>query len=79
MILAQLHDYLRSHRRASLEDLALALEATPAAVQGMLAVLERKGRVQRLTVGSAACSGRSCCCAHQTLELYEWCAPDDTP
>lgn len=75
---AQLSDYLRSHGRASLDDLAHGLNSTPEALQGMLAVLERKGRVQRVRVSSATCSGRRCCCTHKALELYEWCTSDQT-
>jgi predicted ArsR family transcriptional regulator len=70
MILSRLNDYLRLRRRASLVDMAHGLGATPDAVRGMLATLERKGRVRRLVAG-AACAGCGKCDA-AALELYEW-------
>lgn len=69
MILAQLNDYLLRHRRASVVDLARGLDSTPDAVKGMLAVLERKGRVRRLP--GSACGGCGKCDASD-LEVYEW-------
>jgi DNA-binding IclR family transcriptional regulator len=72
MILSRLNDYLRLHRRASLADMALGLDTSPAALAGMLAVLERKGRVRRLPAGTA-CSGCSKCDPN-AVEFYEWVA-----
>jgi Mn-dependent DtxR family transcriptional regulator len=70
MILSRVNDYLRQHKRASLVDLAHGLDAAPDALQGMLATLERKGRVRRLPTGTS-CSG--CCkCDPYAVELYEW-------
>ena len=71
MIVSRLSDYLRERRRASLADMANGLDATPTALEAMLGVLERKGRVRRLPDGSAC--GKSCCsCDSTTLALYEW-------
>jgi hypothetical protein len=70
MILSRLNDYLRVHRRASLVDMTHGLDASPDALRGMLAALERKGRVRRLAAGTA-CSGCGKCDA-AALELYEW-------
>ncbi|MEF8700269.1 MAG: FeoC-like transcriptional regulator [Candidatus Accumulibacter sp. UW26] len=72
MILSRVSDYLKEHRRASLTDLALGLDATPDALQGMLAILERKGRVRRLP-SATKCSGCAKC-DPQGLEVYEWTA-----
>lgn len=70
MILSQVNDYLRRHRRASVTDMAHGLEAAPEALKGMLAALERKGRVRRLPAGTS-CEG--CCkCDPNAVELYEW-------
>ena len=63
--------FLRQHRRASLADLAAGLGATPAALEGMLATLERKGRVRRLPPGPA-CGGSCCKCAPEALAVFEW-------
>lgn len=71
MIISRLSDYLREHRRASLNDMAHRLDATPEAVTAMLSVLERKGRVRKLDSG-ASC-GKSCCqCDPTTIAIYEW-------
>jgi hypothetical protein len=72
MILSRLNDYLRLHRRASLVDMAHGIGSSPDALRGMLAALERKGRVRRLAAG-AACSGCGKCDPN-TVELYEWVA-----
>lgn len=71
MILSRLSDYMREHRRASLNDLANGLGATTEALEPMLETLQRKGRVQRLPAGSTC--GRSCGgCDPTTQVVYEW-------
>ncbi|MBI5782085.1 MAG: FeoC-like transcriptional regulator [Rhodocyclales bacterium] len=76
MILSRLSHTLRQQRRASLDDLATALQAAPEAVEAMLATLERKGRVRRLPAGSSC--GKSCCaCDPKRLQIYEWAEPSD--
>ncbi len=73
MILSRVSDYLRERHRASVIDMAHGLDATPEALKGMLAILERKGRVRRLPAGTGCGSG--CCkCDPATLEMYEWVA-----
>ncbi len=71
MILSRVSDYLKTHRRAALKDMALGLEATPDALREMLAVLEKKGRVRKLPAGSS-CSGGCHKCDSASVELYEW-------
>ncbi len=70
MILSRVSDYMKQHRRASVLDLAHGLDAAPDALKGMLGILERKGRVRRLSAGTA-CNG---CpkCDPNSVELYEW-------
>ncbi len=71
MIISRLSDYLREHRRASLNDMAIGMDATPEALTGMLSVLERKGRVRKL--GSGSSCGNSCGkCDPTTVAIYEW-------
>ena len=71
MILSRLTETLRLHRRASLDDLATALQAAPEAVEAMLATLERKGRVRR--VAPAVGCGTSCCkCDPASTVVFEW-------
>ena len=71
MILARVTDYLKTHRRAALIDMATGLDATPEALREMLAVLERKGRVHKLPAGTACGSGCNKC-SPSSVELYEW-------
>ncbi|ENO88632.1 FeoC-like transcriptional regulator [Thauera linaloolentis] len=72
MILSRLSAYLRERRRASVADMAHALESTPEALGPMLGTLERKGRVRRI-VGAASGCGTTCCkCDPETLVVYEW-------
>lgn len=73
MILSRVSDYLKTHHRAALTDMAIGLGATPDALRDMLAVLERKGRVRKLPTGTA-CGGGCMKCAPETVELYEWSA-----
>ena len=70
MILTRLHDYLQMHGRANVTDLAHYLQASPAAVEGMLEALERKGVVRKtdLTDGCGACSK----CGPEAMNFYEW-------
>lgn len=70
-MLSQLSEYLRQHGRASLKDLAIALDSTPDAVEAMLQHLVRKGRARLLPQGSSC--GKPCCsCDSTTLAIYEW-------
>jgi DeoR/GlpR family transcriptional regulator of sugar metabolism len=71
MILNELTHYLAEHRRAGLMDLAHRFEASPDALRGMLTMLERKGRIRRLT-GAVACTRGCSACDPATLEMYEW-------
>lgn len=69
MILQQLQTYLRTHSQTSLEELACQFQTDTDALQDMLNVLIRKGRVHKL-VGKQ-CGGCHSCTS-ESLELYEW-------
>jgi DeoR/GlpR family transcriptional regulator of sugar metabolism len=71
MILADITGYLADHKQAALTDMAYRFGASPDALRGMLAVLERKGRVRRIANG-AACTSGCCKCDQATVETYEW-------
>lgn len=71
MILTRVSDYLRQHRRASVIDMSYGLDTAPDALKGMLATLERKGRVRRLPAGTTCGNGCGKCDPH-AVELYEW-------
>lgn len=70
-ILARLAQYLRVHRRASLADLAIRLDAAPDALAAMLAAFERKGRVRRMSA-APACGSTCCKCDPSAVTVYEW-------
>ena len=71
MILSKVSDYLKTHRRAALHDMAQGLGASPDALREMLAVLEKKGRVVRLAAGTTCSSGCDKC-SPASVEIYEW-------
>ncbi len=75
MILARVENHLRQHKRASLTDLAGALDTSPDALRGMLAMLTRKGRIRPLPAGTA-CGGGCSKCKPETVELFEWIGAD---
>ena len=71
MIISELSRYLQSRGRVALRDLSNRFDASPEALRGMLATLERKGRVRKLPAGSSC--GDSCCrCDSASVEIYEW-------
>jgi putative ferrous iron transport protein C len=70
MILADVRDYLRTHRRAALFDLSIRFDTEPEALRGMLDTWIAKGKVARLPEGTR-CGGCSHCDPH-TVEIYEW-------
>jgi putative ferrous iron transport protein C len=71
MILSELAGYLSERGRAPLVDLATRFDTSPNAVRGMLATLERRGRVRRLANGAACTTGCTKCDQSQ-VESYEW-------
>lgn len=75
MILQRLSDHLKQRRRDSVYDMARSLNASPDALRSMLAILERKGLVQRLPSGTQ-CGGGCCQCRPETIEIYDWIGTD---
>ncbi len=69
MILSELRGYLKERRRVALTDLVNRFDTDADALRGMLAVLERKGRVRKLP--AVACSSGCNKCDPADLELYE--------
>ena len=71
MILSDIREYLQTHRRAALSDMALHFGTDPDALRGMLDKWVVKGRVAKLPSGTTC--GSSCCkCDPNTTEIYEW-------
>jgi putative ferrous iron transport protein C len=71
MILAQVREYLAHHKRVALIDLSQHFRSDPQALRGMLAMLEQKGRVRRLPMGTP-CGDGCCKCDPATVEIFEW-------
>lgn len=78
MILSELTGYLAQHRRVPLMDLSHRFGVSPDALRGMLATLERKGRVRRMETG-AACGSTCGKCDQAALETYEWLGSPQSP
>ncbi len=75
MILAEVRNYLAEHKRVALTDMVYRFETDAEALRGMLAILERKGKVRKLPAGTACESGCSKCDVG-TIELFEWIETD---
>ena len=71
MILTDIRDYLRSHGQATLNDIALHVDADPDAVRGMLQRLLDKGQVVCETI-SSDCGSKCSKCAPEIREIYFW-------
>ncbi len=78
MILSELTNYLATHRRAALVDMAHRFGSSPDALRSMLQVLARKGRVRRIADGAACFTGCSKC-DQASVETYEWIAQSERP
>lgn len=71
MILSDLRDYLQTHKRAALMDMAHRFDTDPDAIRGMLDKWVAKGRIEKLPMGSSCSSGCSKCDPLST-EIYQW-------
>ncbi|NJN46495.1 MAG: sugar metabolism transcriptional regulator [Candidatus Competibacteraceae bacterium] len=71
MILSELRDYLRTHRRVALTDIAHHFNSDPNALRGMLDKWAAKGKVEKLPAGSR-CGGGCCHCDPLSIEIYQW-------
>jgi len=71
MILSDLKNYLKEHKRVALGDLANRFSMEPDALRGMLDKWINKGKVRKLASG-ARCGTGCCQCDPAQIELYEW-------
>ena len=74
MILSEVRNYLAENRRVSLRDMVYRFGTDADALRGMLAVLQRKGKVRQLPP-KAGCGDSCCKCDPASLELFEWIEP----
>ncbi len=70
-MLKQIQQYLKTHKRACLTDIATHIKADPAAVSAMLEMLSAKGRARRLSMPKGNCGGCTSC-APDALVIWEW-------
>ena len=68
MILRELGEYLEREGKVSRRDLARHFDTSEDAVEAMLGVWMRKGRVRKVEQGG--CSGG--CCGARAEAFYEW-------
>ncbi len=71
MLLKKISDHLQANRRDSIFDMAKRFDTTPDALRSMLLLLERKGLVRRVPLGTP-CAGGCMQCRPETIELYDW-------
>ena len=71
MILRELGDYLAAQQKVSRRDLARHFHTSEDAVEAMLGVWMRKGRVTKRE--TRVCGG--CCCGKSEEVMFEWCEP----
>ena len=70
-MLSKLRNYLQTHGRAPLSDIALHLDMAPDAVRPLLERWQRKGKVTKLE-GSENCGGGCNKCDPESVEIYLW-------
>jgi hypothetical protein len=76
MILSDIKHYVKTNKRVNLEDLALHFDADPRAIEGMMDVWIRKGRISRSDIKPLCTGGcASCSQCNARLTIYEWRNP----
>ncbi|MDP6080675.1 MAG: FeoC-like transcriptional regulator [Arenicellales bacterium] len=71
MTLIKVGQYLKRRGHASLQDIALHVDAQTDAVQGMLETWIRRGQVRR-SLTAAACSAGCSRCEQEASETHHW-------
>ncbi|MCB2106170.1 MAG: FeoC-like transcriptional regulator [Rhodobacteraceae bacterium] len=73
MLLTDIRDYLKTHKRASLDDIVRHFDVAPDAARGLVETWIAKGKVRclsdRLPCGTC---GK---CDSATVDIYEWAGP----
>ena len=67
MILSDVNRYLRERGRANTSDIATHFGVAPEAVEGMLQMLEARGRVRALPTETSPCGSSCCNLLHQQM------------
>ena len=76
MILSEVRDYLRAHKRATLGDLALHFDVPHEAMRGMVEQFVGKGRVRPLTFEATCNTACPTACDDTAMTIYEWVGHD---
>ena len=73
MILSDVNRYLREKGRANTSDIAIHFGVAPAAVEGMLHMLESRGRIRALPAAASPCGSAKCNCSQKaSCEMQVW-------
>jgi hypothetical protein len=76
MILSDIKHYMIANKRANLEDLALHFDVDSRAIEGMMDVWVRKGRISRSDIKPLCTGGcASCSQCNSRLTIYQWNPP----
>lgn len=76
MILADVRDYLRTHRTATLGDLALHFDVPHEAMRGMVEQFVAKGRVKPLSFEATCNTACPTACDDTAMTIYQWVGRD---
>lgn len=76
MILADVRDYLRTHRTATLGDLALHFDVPHEAMRGMVEQFVAKGRVKPLAFEATCNTACPTACDDTAMTIYQWVGRD---
>ncbi len=72
MILSDVNRYLRERGRANTSDIATHFGVAPEAVEGMLQMLEARGRVRALPTETSPCGSSCCNCSISKCSSQMW-------
>ena len=72
MILSDVNRYLREKGRANTSDIAIHFGVSSAAVEGMLQMLEARGRVRALPADASPCGCSRCNCDVSKCSSQMW-------
>lgn len=76
-MLTAIKTYIAQQKRVPLVDLSHRFRSDPEALRRMLAVLERKGKVKKVSSGIGCQIGSCEKCDPAALEVYEWVGGTD--
>ena len=78
-MLSAIESYIRSRQSASLKDISIHFSIHPEALEPMLGILSRKGRIRTLppVCPSGSCAGCASVCADRAAMMFYECCEDE--